>query len=190
MQRTLENLSKAFAGESQARNRYNIFAKIARQEGYEQIAAVFEETSNQEKQHAKILFNLMQEIKADIGEVMVEVGVPTGFGKTEENLQFAVNGETEEFENMYPEFAKIAEEEGSTKIAAKLRMIAQAEKHHKERYEKLLNNLKAGSVFKKETKVFWVCRECGYMYFSENALEECPCCNHPKSFMQVMEENF
>lgn len=188
--KTLENLSKAFAGESQARNRYNIFAKIARQEGYEQIAAIFDETSNQEKQHAKILFSLIQELKENNEDIIIEAGVPTGFGKTEENLQYAINGETHEFENMYPEFAKIAEEEGLTKIAVKLKMIAQAEKHHKERYEKLLNNLKEGKVFKKDSKVFWVCRECGYMYFSENALEECPCCGHPKSFMQVMEENF
>ncbi len=190
MNKTLENLAKAFVGESQARNRYNIYSKIAREEGYEQIASIFEETSNQERTHAKTLFKLIQELKGDVKELKIETGVPTGFGKTEDNLQYAIDGETHEWESMYPEFAKIAEDEGLTKIAAKLKLIAQAEKHHKERYEKLLKNLQDGKVFKKDEKVFWVCRECGYMYFSENALEKCPCCDHEKSFFQVMEEQF
>lgn len=188
--KTLENLAKAFAGESQARNRYIIYAKIARQEGYEQIASIFEETANQEKTHAKILFEFIQELKEDNNSIILETEVPTGFGKTEENLQYALEGEKHEWENMYPEFAKVAEEEGLSKIAIRLKLIAQAEKHHQERYEKLLKNLKENKVFKKDSKVFWVCRECGYMYFSENAIEKCPCCEHPKSFMQVMEENF
>lgn len=188
--KTLENLAKAFAGESQARNRYTIYSKIARQEGYEQIASIFEETANQEKMHAKILFQFIQELKENNNPVIIEADVPTGFGKTEENLQYAADGEKYEWENMYPEFAKVAEEEGLIKIAVKLKLIAQAEKHHQERYEKLLKNLKENKVFKKDSKVFWVCRECGYMYFSENAVEKCPCCEHPQSFMQVMEENF
>ena len=188
--KTLENLAKAFAGESQARNRYTMYWKIAKQEGYEQIAAIFEETANQERMHAKLLFQMIQELKGDIKEIKIEAGVPTGFGKTEENLQYAAEGENYESEIMYPEFAKIAEEEGLMKIAAKFKLIAQAEKHHQERYEKLLKNIKEGKVFKKDSKVFWVCRECGYIYFSEEALEKCPCCEHEKSFMQTMEENF
>lgn len=188
--KTLENLAKAFTGESQARNRYSMYSKIAKQEGYEQIAAIFEETSNQERMHAKLLFKMIQELKGDLKEIKIEAEVPTGFGKTEENLQYASEGETYETEVMYPEFAKIAEEEGLMKVSVKLKMIAQAEKHHQERYEKLLKNIKDGKIFKKDLKVFWVCRECGYIYFSENALEKCPCCEHEKSFMQVMEENF
>ena len=190
MSKTLENLSKAFAGESQARNRYTMFSKVAKKEGYEQIAAIFLETADQEREHASKLFEYINEIKEDINVVNVETSVPNIYSNTIDNLKSAIAGETDEFENMYPNFAQIAIEEGYTEIGNKLNLIAVAEKHHKERYEKLLKNLEENKVFKKDKKVFWVCRECGFVYYGESAPEVCPCCGHAQAFYQVQEENY
>jgi len=190
MSKTIENLSKAFAGESQARNRYTMFSKVAKKEGYEQIAAIFLETADQEREHDSKLFEYINEIKEGINVVNVETSVPNIYSNTIDNLKSAIVGETDEFENMYPSFAQIAIEEGYTEIGNKLNLIAVAEKHHKERYEKLLKNLEEGKVFKKDKKVFWVCRECGFVYYGESAPEVCPCCGHPQAFYQVQEENY
>ncbi len=190
MSKTLENLSKAFAGESQARNRYTMFSKVAKKEGYEQIAAIFLETADQEREHASKLFEYINEIKEGVNVVNVETSVPNIYSNTIDNLKSAIAGETDEFENMYPSFAKIAIEEGYTEIGNKLNLIAVAEKHHKERYEKLLKNLEENKVFKKDKKVFWVCRECGFVYYGESAPEVCPCCGHAQAFYQVQEENY
>ncbi len=190
MSKTLENLSKAFAGESQARNRYTMFSKVAKKEGYEQIAAIFLETADQEREHASKLFEYINEIKEGINVVNVETSVPNIYSNTIDNLKSAIAGETDEFENMYPNFAQIAIEEGYAEIGNKLNLIAVAEKHHKERYEKLLKNLEENKVFKKDKKVFWVCRECGFVYYGESAPEVCPCCGHAQAFYQVQEENY
>lgn len=190
MSKTLENLSKAFAGESQARNRYTIYGKVAKKEGYEQIASIFFETAEQEREHAAKLFEYINEIKGVENVVNVETSVPNIYSNTIDNLKSAIAGETEEYENMYPEFSKIALSEGFQKISSKLSLIAVAEKHHKERYEKLLKNLEEEKIFKKDKKVFWVCRECGFVYYGENAPETCPCCDHAKAFYQVQEENY
>ncbi|MFH1450742.1 MAG: rubrerythrin [archaeon] len=193
MTKTLENLTKAFIGECQARNRYNYYAKIASKEGYEQIAGIFSETEAQEKTHAKRLFEHIQELKKQEkagDELTVEAASPNVYGTTADNLKAAIAGENHEYTSMYPEFAKIAEEEGFTKIAARLRSIAKAEEHHEQRYKKLLKELEAKTIFKKKEGVWWVCRECGYMHFGTEPPEECPSCDHPRAFYQVQCENY
>ncbi len=191
MQKTLENLTKAFIGECQARNRYNYYAKVAKKEGYEQIAGIFSETEEQEKTHAKRLFEHIQELKGDKNEIVVEALSPNVYGNTQENLQAAIDGENYEHTQMYPEFAKVAEEEGLTKIAARLRAIAKAEAHHEERYIKLLENLKNGKVFEREDgQTVWVCRECGYVHVGKTPPKECPSCDHPQAYYQIKSENF
>jgi len=191
MTRTIENLIKAFVGESQARNRYSFYAKVAKKEGFEQIAGIFLITAENEKEHAKRLFEHIQELNEDkVGEFKVEVMAPTTYGDTVENLKSAIAGENDEHTRMYPEFAKIAEEEGLQDIADRLRAIAIAEKHHEERFQKLLEEVEAGTVFKKEKEVWWVCRECGYVHFGIEAPEKCPSCDHPRSFYQVKCEEY
>lgn len=195
MKKTIENLTKAFIGESQARNRYTYYAKIAKKEGYEQIAGVFSETAEQEKVHAKRLFEHIQELKKEIGdeklsEITVEAVAPTVYGKTTENLEAAIAGEHYENSEMYPGFAKTADEENLPKIAGRLRSIAKAEEHHENRYQKLLEQVKAGTVFKKGEEVVWICRECGYIYIGKEAPEVCPACNHPQAYYQVQSENY
>lgn len=194
MNKTIENLTKAFVGESQARNRYNFYAKIARKEGYEQIASVFSETEGQEKTHAKRLFEHIQELKEqsseELPEIKVETSAPTTYKTTIDNLKSAIAGEHYEHTEMYPEFARVAEEEGFTNIANRLRAIAKAEEHHEERYKKLLEQLESGSVFKKEKEVWWVCRECGYVHFGVEPPEKCPSCDHPQAFYQVKCEEY
>ncbi len=170
MNQTIQNLTKAFIGESQARNRYTFYAKIAKKQGLEQIASIFLETADHEKEHAKRLFEHIQELnKGRLNEIKVEATAPTAYGKTIENLEAAIAGEHYENSKMYPQFAKVAEQEGLTKIAARLRSIAQAEKHHEKRYQELLKVVKAGKVFKKGKKVWWTCRECGYIHFDKQA---------------------
>ena len=184
--KTLENLAKAFIGESQARNRYTFYAKTAKKEGYEKIAEVFMVTSEQEKQHAKWLFRLLNEIKEEgVEEVTVQAETPLVFKNTVDNLKSAIEGEKYEHTQMYPEFAKVAEEEGYPDIAKRLRAIARAEEHHQERYEKILKELERGTVFKKEKSVWWVCRECGYHVEGTTAPEVCPSCDHPQSYYEV-----
>lgn len=194
MQQTISNLAKAFIGESQARNRYTLYAKIAKKEGFEQIAAIFLETADQEREHASQLFKLIQELKKsskeDLSEIKVEAGVPTAYGTTLENLGAAIKGENYEHTTMYPEFAETAGKEGLQQAAAKFRAIARAEVHHEERYAKLEKEVKTGSVFKKETETTWVCRECGYVHSGFEPPKECPSCGHAQSFYQVQCENY
>lgn len=193
MKKTIENLAKAFVGESQARNRYTMYSKIAKKEGYEQMAAIFAETADQEREHAAQLFKLLNELKkeeAGLAEVKIEAGVPLALGDTKENLEAAAFGENYEHMTMYPEFAQTAEEEGYPAIAARLRAIARAEAHHEERYRKLIQELENGTVFAKAEEVTWVCRECGYQHTGKNAPEKCPSCDHEKSFYQVKCETY
>ncbi|MEI8360741.1 MAG: rubrerythrin family protein [bacterium] len=190
MQKTLENLAKAFAGESQARNRYTMYAKIAKEEGYEQISGIFLETADQERAHAKILFGLINEIKTNNEAVAVPTEVPTVFSTTAENLAASINGEHYETETMYPDFAKQADLDNLPQVAGKLRMIAKAEAHHEERYQKLLDLVKAGNVFEKDEEIFWVCRECGFVHVGKRAPEACPACSHKQAYYQVKCENY
>ncbi|MFH1585721.1 MAG: rubrerythrin [archaeon] len=193
MKQTIQNLTKAFIGESQARNRYTYYAKVARKEGFEQIAAIFLDTADQEKEHAKRLFEHIQELKKELGdneEINVEAATPTTYGTTAENLQAAINGENYEYTEMYPSFAKVAEEEGLKKIASRMRSIAVAEEHHEERYNKLLEQVKAGTVFKKDKEVEWACRECGYQHKGKEAPKKCPSCDHEQAFYQVKCEDY
>jgi len=194
MQKTLENLTKAFIGESQARNRYSFYAKVAKKEGYEQIAGVFLATAEQEKTHAKRLFEHIQEVKKKLkvseNEVTVEAASPNIYSDTKENLKAAIAGENYEHTEMYPGFAVVAEEEGLPKIALRMRSIAVAEQHHEEQYLKLLKVLEDGTIFKKTEEVWWICRECGYMHYGLEALKECPSCDHPQAFYQVKCEEF
>lgn len=194
MKRTIQNLTKAFIGESQARNRYTFYAKVAKKEGYEQIASIFSETAEQEKTHAKRLFEHIQELKEKIGdnldEIKVEAVAPTVYKNTAENLKASITGENYEHTEMYPEFAKVAEEDGLAKIAQRLRSIAKAEEHHEERYKKLLAQLEAGTIFKKDKETFWVCRECGYVHKGNQAPAKCPSCDHPQSYYQVKCEEY
>ncbi len=185
MQKTLQNLAAAFAGESQARNRYTIYAKIAKEEGYERIASLFELTANQEKEHAKWLFKMIQDLKDDPNTtITLEAGVPTTLGTTEENLQAAINGENYEHTTMYPEFADIADEEGLPEIANRLRAIANAETNHEKRYKEILQELQSGSFFEKEEETEWICRECGYVHKGKTPPETCPSCDHPKAYYE------
>lgn len=186
MKKTLKNLTKAFIGESQARNRYSIYGKIAQKEGYEQIAEMFYLTSEQEREHAKWLLRLIGNIKGgENDEVLVEVVCNNIVLDTGQNLKNAISGESYETETMYPEFADIAEDEGYLDIAKRLRNIAKAELNHKQRFEKLLNQIETNSVFKKEDIVVWQCRKCGYAVSSSMAPEECPSCGHPQAYFEV-----
>jgi rubrerythrin len=184
--KTEQNLLKAFAGESQARNRYEFFASVAKKEGYEQIAAIFQETANQEKEHAKRFFKFLEG-----GIVEITASYPAGIiGTTKENLKAAAEGENEEWTDLYPHFSEIAKEEGFPEVATAFKIIAKVEAEHERRYLKLLQNLSEDKVFMKNGKVWWKCLNCGYVYESEKAMENCPACLHPKSFMQVREENY
>jgi rubrerythrin len=194
MKNTIENLVKAFIGESQARNRYTFYAKIAKKEGFEQIGEIFLVTAENEKEHASNLFKLISALKKKsnerLDEIEVEAAAPTVLASTAENLKAAIAGENYEHTKMYPEFAEVAEREGFPEIAARLRAIAKAEKHHEERYKKLLREVEAGTFFKKEKDVWWVCRECGYIHFGKEPPEECPSCDHPRGYFQLKCEEY
>jgi rubrerythrin len=184
--KTEQNLLKSFAGESQARNRYEFFASVAKKEGFEQIANIFMETSLQEKEHAKRFFKFLEG-----GMMEITASYPAGvIGTTKENLKAAAEGEHEEWTDLYQHFAEVAVAEGFPEIAAAYKMIAKVEAEHERRYLKLLQNVSEDKVFMKEGKVWWKCINCGYVYESAKALEKCPACLHPKSFMQVREENY
>ena len=170
---TEKNLEIAFAGESQARNKYTYFASVAKKEGYEQISAYFLKTAENEKEHAKLW---LKELK--------------GIGNTEENLLHAAQGENYEWTDMYAGFAKTADEEGFPELAEKFRLIAAIEKHHEERYLALLNNLKNGEVFKKNEVRVWECRNCGHLVKGDSAPEKCPACAHPQSYFEILCENY
>ena len=171
--KTEKNLMAAFAGESQARNKYTYFASVAKKEGYEQIAAIFEATANNEKEHAKMWFKALGEL-----------------GTTAENLLHAAEGENYEWTEMYEQFAKDAEEEGFTRLAYQFRAVAKIEKAHEERYRALLNNVEMQAVFAKSEMTMWECRNCGHLVMGKNAPKVCPVCDHPQSFFEVRKENY
>jgi len=171
--KTEKNLLAAFAGESQARNKYTYFASAAKKDGYEQIGAIFQETADNEKEHAKIWFKLLN-----------------GIGSTPENLKAAAGGENYEWTSMYKQFAEEAKEEGFTDIGALFAMVAKVEKHHEERYLELLKNIEDGKVFSKPGKTVWICRNCGHILESPDAPEKCPVCAHPKSYFEVAANNW
>jgi rubrerythrin len=183
---TEKNLLTAFAGESQARNRYTFWASAAKKEGLEQIASIFEETASQEKEHAKRFWSFLQG-----GAVEITASYPAGKnGTTLENLDAAANGEEEEWKEVYPKFAKIAKEEGFNDVAACFEKISIAEKQHGKRYRDLYNNLKDGKVFKRAGKVVWRCRNCGYLHEAEEAPKLCPACLHPQAHFELLGENW
>lgn len=183
---TEQNLLKSFAGESQARNRYEFFESVARKEGYEQIANIFQETALQEKSHAKRFFKFLEG-----GMIEITASYPAGkIGTTKENLKAAAEGEHEEWSELYPHFAEVAKAEGFPEIATAYKMIAKVEAEHERRYLKLLQNVSEDKVFIKDGKVWWKCIKCGYIYESAKAYETCPACLHPKSFMQLLEQNY
>jgi len=183
---TEKNILTAFAGESQARNRYTYFASKAKKEGYVQIAAIFEETANQEKEHAKRLFKLLEG-----GEVEITGAFPAGvIDTTLENLKASAGGENYEHTIMYPGFAKVAREEGFDSIALIFEAIAVAEKQHEKRYNDLAANIETGKVFKKDEKVVWRCRNCGYLHEGTEAIGTCPACAHPQAHFELLGENW
>jgi rubrerythrin len=183
---TEQNLLKAFAGESQARMRYNYFAKQAKKEGLEQISAIFEETAINEKAHAKRFFKFLEG-----GMVEITAAYPAGMiGSTMENLKASAEGENEEWTELYPAFAKIAEEEGFKEVATAFKMIAKVEKAHEARYRQLYNNLEEGKVFEREEVYVWKCRNCGFLHEGKKALKACPACLHPQSYFEIEETNY
>ncbi len=184
--KTEKNLLIAFAGESQARNRYTYFAGKARKDGLVQIADIFEETADQEKEHAKRFFKFLAG-----GDVEIQASFPAGvIGSTAENLKAAAGGEHHEWENMYPDFARTAHGEGFKAIANVFEAVAVAEKQHEKRYLGLLANVEAGTVFKKKEKIAWRCRNCGYVHEGEEAPRVCPACAHPQAYFEVLAENW
>ncbi len=183
---TEKNLLKAFAGESQAKNRYTFFSKKAKEEGYEQIAAFFLETALQEETHAKIFFRFLEG-----GSVEITATYPAGsIGTTAENLKAAAMGEHEEWADIYPHFAEIAEQEGFKKVATAFKLIAKIEKEHEERYKKLLERVESGKVFERKEDIEWVCRKCGHVHKGKKALKNCPTCNHPEAYFEEKASNY
>jgi len=184
--KTEKNVLTAFAGESQARNRYTFFASQARKEGFQQIAAIFEETANQEKEHAKRLFKLLEG-----GGVEIQATFPAGvIGQTAENLKEAAAGEHHEWGELYPSFAKVAQEGGFEDIAKIFKSISVAEKQHEKRYRGLLANVEAGTVFKKDKVIVWRCLNCGYIHEGREAPEKCLACDHPRDYFEILAENW
>lgn len=184
--RTEQNLLKSFAGESQARSRYTFFASVAKKEGYEQIAGVFMETAEQEKEHAKRFFKFLEG-----GMVEITASYPAGvIGTTAENLEEAAAGENEEWAELYPAFAEIAEEEGFKAIAVAFRMIAKVEAEHEDRYRKLLAHVIENNVFEREEEIEWQCRNCGYVHKGKKAPGKCPACEHPQAYFEPKKNNY
>jgi rubrerythrin len=184
--RTEQNLLKAFAGESQARNRYTFFASAAKKEGYEQISDIFTETANQEKEHAERFFKFLEG-----GDVEITASYPAGvISTTAQNLLEAANGEREEWDVLYKGFEAVAREEGFTEIAVAFKMIASVEVQHEIRYRKLLSNIMDGTVFKKPEEVEWQCRNCGFVYKGMEAPKTCPSCLHPQAYFELMKHNY
>ena len=184
--KTEKNLLTAFAGESQARNRYNYFASAAKKEGYVQVSNIFSETADNEKEHAKRFFKFLQG-----GDVEITAPFPAGIiGNTKENLRAAAAGENEEYSTLYPEFARIAEEEGFDEIGEVFRAVSVAEKQHEKRYLALLQNIETGKVFKRDAVVKWKCGNCGYIHESTEPPEKCPACDHPQAHFELLAENW
>ena len=194
MEKTLENLTKAFIGESQARNRYTFYAKVAKKEGFEQISDVFLMTAENEREHAKWLFRMIDELRQKIpekpDEIVVEASASLTLGNTAENLTAAIAGENYETTTMYPEFADTAESEGLDAISDRLRSIAASEAHHEERYRKLLATVKKDTVFTKDATVTWVCRKCGYVHEGKEPPVNCPACDHPGEYFEIKCEEY
>jgi len=184
--RTEKNLLAAFAGESQARNRYTYFASVAKTEGFEQISGIFQETADNEKEHAKVFFRHLEG-----GDATIEAMYPAGkIGTTAENLLAAAEGEKLEWGTLYPNFGKVAREEGFDEVADSFKEIAEVEAQHEKRYRKLLENVENKTVFKKDKVVKWKCRNCGYVHEGNEAPKVCPACNHPQSYYEVLCENY
>ncbi len=191
--KTIDNLAKAFVGESQARNRYTFYAKVATKESLFQIADIFLETAEQEREHAKQLFVLINTLKKKYNitkNIVILAEVPTIYGNTADNLKASIEGENHEYTSMYPEFADVAEKEGFKDIAKRLRAIAVAEKHHEERYKKLLKELKGKTLLKKKKEVVWICSKCGYMHKGKEPPKVCPSCGHPSEYFRMRNENY
>ncbi|URA09628.1 rubrerythrin [Thermospira aquatica] len=188
--KTAENLMKAFAGESQARTRYTYYASQAAKEGYMQIEAIFTETADNEKEHAKVFFkHLVEGLGNDVMQE-IQASYPVALSDTLSNLKSAAAGENEEWTKLYPEFADIAEKEGFPEVAASFRAIAQVEARHEARYRKLADNIEKGKVFKKDEKILWKCRNCGFIIEAKEAPQVCPSCKHPQSYFEVFVENY
>lgn len=183
--KTEQNLINAFAGESQARNRYTYFAKKAKEEGYEQFAEIFCMTADNEKEHAKLFYEYLGDIRGH-----VDAEYPFELGTTEENLESAAAGEKEEWSFLYADGEKTAREEGFDDVADTFHYVIEAEKHHEQRYLKLLENIKNDTVFSKEKETYWMCRECGYVHHGKSAPKKCPNCHHPQAYFQVLCENY
>lgn len=184
--KTEQNLLKAFAGESQARSRYTFFASVAKKEGYEQIAGVFLETAEQEKEHAKRFFKFLEG-----GDATITASYPAGrIGTTTENLLAAAQGEKEEWDVLYPDFAQTAEEEGFPEVAAAFRAVSTVESEHEKRYLKLLSRLTDGNFFKRDGEIWWQCRNCGFVCRANEAPEICPACKHPQAYFEPKKENY
>lgn len=184
--RTEQNLLKAFAGESQARTRYTFFASVAKKEGYEQIAGIFMETAEQEKEHAKRFFKFLEG-----GDLEITATYPAGkIGTTSENLLAAATGENEEWDVLYPAFAQVADEEGFPAVAAAFRNIAKVEAEHERRYLKLLSRITDGDFFHRDGKIWWQCRNCGFIIEAQDAPKACPACLHPQSYFEPMKQNY
>lgn len=186
--KTEKNLLTAFAGESQARNRYTYFASVAKKEGYVQISKIFEETADNEKEHAKRFFKFLE---GGESEINIDAKFPLGvISDTKTNLLNAARGENEEWTHMYPAYAKIARAEGFEAIAKVFEEVAKVEKHHEERYKKLAENIEKGTVFKKDKPVQWKCNNCGYIHEGQEAPSSCPACAHPQSYFEILADNF
>lgn len=183
--KTQENLAKAFVGESQARNKYTFFSSVAKKEGFEQISCIFQETADNEKEHAKKLFKLLGEISIDI-----PTSVESGIGDTRTNLKHAAEGEKYEWGTMYPEFEKEAREENEIEAADLFKELAEVEEEHEKRYLKILENVEKGKVFKKDQPTKWHCRNCGYVHCGTEAPEICPACKHPQAYYEILAENY
>jgi rubrerythrin len=189
--RTAQNLMKAFAGESQARNRYTYYASIAKKEGFLQIAAIFSETADNEKEHAKLFFKkLLEHGMNEQVIVLNDAGYPVALSDTLKNLGYAAAGEKEEWTELYPAFAAIADEEGYKDVAAIFRLVAKVEAHHEARYRKLYENVNNNTVFSKPEKTYWICQNCGHIHEGPAAPEKCPTCLHEKAYFQVWVENY
>ncbi|MBK5241867.1 rubrerythrin [Clostridium sp.] len=187
--KTAENLMKSFAGESQARNRYTFYSSVAKKEGYVQIANIFTETAGNEKEHAERFFKFLKESLN--GEVVeINATYPVGLSDTKSNLLWAANGENEEWSELYPAFAKVAQEEGFADIAFVYRKIAEVEKHHEARYRQLLSRVENSAVFTRDTEVMWKCSNCGYIFEGASAPKLCPACAHPQGYFEILAENY
>ena len=186
---TAENLMRGHAGEAQARNRYTYYAAVAKKEGYIQISKIFNETAENELAHAKRFFNLLNN-EFNGGSVEINASYPVGIGDTKANLLSGVNGETEEWTEVYPAFAKVAEQEGFTEIANAFKTVTKVEKHHAERFQELLTTLENNTIYHRDEKVYWKCNNCGYIYEGQDAPKVCPLCLHPQGYFEVLTDNF